>query len=123
MQSNCAQMAFAMYKVKRYVYASEAWMLSTTEGGEEKEALEIARILAAGGDLSNHPKRIEVINYEAEDIAGNAISARQSIVRPAGSPPYLFDDLTLEDTTHHEMSGRFTHLLDFRKHLDTVRNT
>jgi hypothetical protein len=108
-----AEMIFAMYKVDRYVYVAEAWMLATEFGATKEEIKEGMKIGAR-----NSPKRVEVIHYEAEDMDKHAISGHQSIIRPAGGVPYLDDDLTLHDTSEWESTGRFSHLLEFRKFVE-----
>lgn len=113
--SNCAEMLFAMHKVKRYVYVSEAWMLTYDKNVTPEE---IEKAMKEG--VSNHPKRVEVIIFQAEDMDGNAISGVQSIVRPSLGQPYLDDDLKLEDATKWESTGRFTHMLAFRKYHEST---
>ncbi len=107
------QMLFALYSVKRYVYVSEAWALFTEYGATAEE---IAAAVTIGA--SRHPKRVEIIAIEAEDLDGNKIHGHQSIIRPAGGAPYLDDDLTLKDSSGWETTGRFTGLLEFRKFRD-----
>lgn len=116
---NCVQMLFALHHIRQYVYASEAWMVATSFGTTQKEILELAKDQVS---ISKHPKRVEVLIFEAEDMEGNRISGRQSIIRPAGQKPYLDDDLELEDATEWDTTGRFTHLLAFRKFYDKRRS-
>jgi hypothetical protein len=114
--SGMAELLFALFEVDRYVYIAEAWMLWADNAEEAKEIQKVLDGVVKG--VRNHPKRIEVVTFQAEDIDGNSISGYQSIIRPAGFKSYLDDDLTLNDSSEWQSTGRFTHLLEFRKHID-----
>ena len=56
--------------------------------------------------IANHPDREEIVHYMAEDYDGNSWLGMQTLIRPAGFPPYLD---TLEIHEARDSIGRFTH--------------
>jgi hypothetical protein len=111
------QMIFAMQKVDRYVMVMEAWAVGHVNmTKEEKDALDLW--IASGKSASQHPQRYEIIQYQAEDIDGIELTARQDIIRPAGGKPYL-GELEIQREVV-ESKGRFVRMLEFRKERKEV---
>jgi hypothetical protein len=71
---------FDLHDVVAYVYVAEAWQL---QAGEAE-----ARGVIERGGISDHPDRIEVLVYSAEDGSG-AMTGRRLITRTSGGKPQL----------------------------------
>lgn len=96
---------FAIYKVVRYVFINEAWtMWLPTDRLDE-----IPEIAEHG--LADHPERIEVLMYQAEDETG-LLTAHRNIIRPGhGKRPTLGP---LEFVNAAQSEGRFVGMLPQR---------
>lgn len=70
---------FELHGVTRFVHFDEAWMLDR-KANITREA--IAQLAKTG--LRNHPDRIEVIMYHAEDQVAGVLMAMQRIIRGKG---------------------------------------
>lgn len=87
--------------VVSYVQFGEAWS-AVVYPGEDME------MIAARG-VSNHPKRVEVVAFTAEDkTSTTTLTAHRRIVRPPGKKPYLGP---LEMSGLQIPEGRFVGLL------------
>jgi hypothetical protein len=95
---------FEIEPVVGYVFMDEAWIVASEDAGE-------ARALAEQGRLSEHPDRVEIIMFTAEDETG-MLMAQRKIIRPPGKKPRL-GPLEIEDWK--EMEGRFIGLLPTRE--------
>jgi hypothetical protein len=74
------------------LYVDEAWTFMTTDPQAAADHL------ASGKGAEQHPDRIEVVMFNAEDETGNLMGVRR-IERPPGEPPRL-GPLELETWTH-----------------------
>jgi hypothetical protein len=83
------------------LYVDEAWTFCTNDRQEA------ADFVAAGLTAEQHPRRVEVVVFNAEDDTGNLMGTRK-IERPAGKPPRL-GPLELEESTWS--AGRMVGLL------------
>jgi len=81
------------------LYIDEAWTFMSSDMDE------VAAHLASGKGAEQHPKRIEVVMFNAEDETGNLMGVRR-IERPPGKPAQL-GPLELEQWTesHGRMVG------------------
>jgi hypothetical protein len=66
---------FELHDVVRYVFVDEAWTLMVPTSRYS----EMPDIMQRG--LSDHPERVEVVMYQAEDASG-AVTAHRNIIRP-----------------------------------------
>jgi hypothetical protein len=69
-------------EVVRYVYFTEAWMVVLSRGNPDAKVDELA-------SLSEHPDRVEVVTFQAEDSYNGMLSGHREIIRPKGGKPYL----------------------------------
>jgi hypothetical protein len=79
---------FALADVVRYVHFTEAWTLDYR--GEKARAFtkeEIDQIKREG--VRNHPDRVEVVMFQAEDNEFGMMTGHREIIRETGKPPYL----------------------------------
>jgi len=97
---------FAVNHVARYVFVNEAWQLCAPTGLSDDELQEIAR-----HGLSDHPSRIEVLMYQAEDETG-VLTAHRVITRPGNGHRPKLGPLEFIQPTHSE--GRFVGMLPVR---------
>lgn len=95
---------FEIHDVVRYAFIDEAWTLTTPAITPE----EIRRIARRG--LADHPDRVEVLMYQAEDESGSATGHRV-ITRPLKGKPQL-GELEIFRSTQSE--GRFVGMLPQR---------
>ena len=87
------------------LFMDEAWSFVTSDPQEAAEWL------ASGRNASTHPRRREVVHFQAEDETG-ALIAMRDIVRTPGQPPTL-GPLVVEES---DMAvGRFVGMLPRRK--------
>jgi hypothetical protein len=101
-----ARAAFELFDVVRYVFMDEAWILNAI--GREIGAAEMERINREG--LSQHPDRVEVIMFSAEDEAEGMLTAHRLILRPERGKPKL-KPLEIFDLTGVTSEGRMVGLL------------
>lgn len=90
------------------VTLSEAWRVRHPLGDGPVDEKEFEKAFPAG--LEDHPERVDIIHYMAEDYDGNRLCGDQSIIRPAGAKPYLDNDLEIVDAKG--MKGRMTGFFD-----------
>jgi hypothetical protein len=67
--------------VVRYVYFAEAWTLHSNKLVDDEE---LDRMMRKG--LRNHPDRVEVVMFTAEDNEAGLISGHRKIIRDNGRP-------------------------------------
>ena len=96
------RMFFAAHAIVRYVFVDEAWML---DGSSRLSRAEAEATFARG--IANHPQRVEVVIFIAEDDTG-ALMARRKICRPSNKKPFLEP---LETIPMDSMEGRMIGLL------------
>jgi hypothetical protein len=96
----------AMANVVRYIHLCEAWMLDDRKNRRYSDA-EIRKIAEEG--LSEHPDRMEVVIFQAEDHEAGMISGHRRIIRNKGDHPRLGPLELLPRGTESE--GRFVGLL------------
>jgi hypothetical protein len=75
---------FELRNVVSYVYFAEAWILETKTA--DTTDAQLSDIISHG--ISNHPDRVDVVMFAAEDERGMVL-ARRSIVRPTDGVPTL----------------------------------
>ena len=97
---------FDLNDVVRYVFVDEAW---TFMAPADISPTELNRIMKAG--LEDHPGRVEVVMYQAEDARAGSATAHRVIVRPSRGKPVL-GPLSFFETTQSE--GRFVGMLPQR---------
>jgi hypothetical protein len=87
------------------LFMDEAWSFVTSDPQEA------AAWLASGRNASTHPRRREVVHFQAEDNTGALIAVRE-IVRTPGQPPTL-GPLVVEECD--QAAGRLVGMLPRRK--------
>ena len=105
-----ARAAFELFDVVRFVFFNEAWVLHAIR--RKIGAAEMARINHEG--LSQHPDRVEVIMFLAEDQAEGMLTAQRLILRPEHGKPKL-KPLEILDLTGSTSEGRLIGLLPRRE--------
>jgi len=93
---------FERIDVVRFAYISEAWTLTGADDDELNDAMLTG--------LRDHPDRVEILCYTAEDEMGRVLGIRP-IIREEGEKPRL-GPLTVERTKYDE--GRFVGMLPAR---------
>jgi hypothetical protein len=79
---------FECFHVVRYVHFTEAWTLDYRGEKARKITSEDLRKIKQEG-LSQHPDRVEVVMFQAEDNEAGLITGHRPIIRPNGKKPYL----------------------------------
>jgi hypothetical protein len=64
------------------LYFDEAWTFLTSDPQEAQ------RYVASGMGAAAHPRRVEIVHFQAEDETGQLLAMRK-IIRHAGRPPEL----------------------------------
>lgn len=100
-----ARAVFELLGVVSYVYINEAWVLERLGVGADIGPSEMRRINREG--LSEHPDRIEVLAFLAEDATGR-LSAHRQILRPEHGKPKL---MPLKFVEVGKAEGRMVNLL------------
>ena len=99
------KLLFRQMRPQRYLFCDEAW---TINAGNAEAAAQIDEYLKQGGLVKNHPKRQEIVLFQAEDRAEGELTAWRSIIRRRGRKPRL-GPLSLDWYTSRE--GRMVGLL------------
>jgi hypothetical protein len=77
--------AFEWLNVVRYVHFTEAWTLDYRgEKARKISADEMQKIVDEG--VRNHPDRVEVVMFQAEDNETGLITGHREIIRDKGKP-------------------------------------
>jgi hypothetical protein len=108
--------AFDLLNIKRYVFMDEAWILDRRQedwsGKTVEEAkAEIASFRQRG--IADHPERVEIVMFSAEDHEAGQIMAHRKIERPKGKRAYL-GPLEIQDTRAMISEGRMVGMLPQR---------
>lgn len=74
---------FRVHRVVRYVFIDEAWSVMVPP---DTSKAEISNLMRQG--LSEHPDRVEMLMYQAEDQRGE-LTGHRVITRPSGTWPRL----------------------------------
>jgi hypothetical protein len=99
---------FEFFHVVRYVHFTEAWTLDYRGEKARKISADEWQKIANEG-VRNHPDRIEVVMFQAEDNEAGLITGHREIIRDKGKPhlgPMIFFP-----TTNASSEGRLVGLL------------
>lgn len=96
---------FEIADIRACIFVDEAWML-----GGEFSPQETKRIRARG--VVDHPQRVEIILFSAENDAGTMFGHRRIERRKTGKPH--LGPLVIEDLTGWNMEGRLIGMLPAR---------
>jgi hypothetical protein len=93
---------FELERAVAVMYIDEAWTFLSTDWNEVRAHIE------SGVGVAEHPRRIEIVHFSAEDDTGSLLGVRR-IERPPGQKPQL-GPLEIEESNGMSV-GRFVGLL------------
>lgn len=99
---------FVARNVIRYVFMDEAWMLEALN--DPQKVADLDKWTTGTVSLSEHPERVEIVLFSAEDYASGQVLAHRKIVRHSIGPATL-RPLEVQDVDGGTHEGRLVGLL------------